>query len=156
MSHWDFRHAPDSVFSLFPSEFWCWEKQNAENIEKTWSGFSKNITVKVFGNPWQFMRLNKAITDESGKSVNDCPHKRIVMLALQPIEDSTPQFVVDGLNLFENFEVWVRPHPHQLGSIADVQSELIGMGLKNFLIRDRNDLYSELNHVDILITAFRQ
>ncbi len=154
MSWWDFRHAPQTVFSLFPSEFWCWERQNAENIEKTWLGFSDHITVKVFGNPWGYMRRNEVIKDESTESSDVLPSNQIVMIALQPIEDSIPQFVVDGLNHFEDFEVWVRPHPHQLGSISDIQAKLSGMGLKNFVIRDRNDLYSELRHVGVLVTAF--
>ena len=100
------------------------------------------------------MRRNEVIRDESAESTDDLPSNQRVMIALQPIEDSVPQFVIDGLNHFEDFEVWIRPHPHQLGSISDIRSKLSSMGLKNFVIRDRNDLYSELKHVGILITVF--
>ena len=152
MSNWDFRKAQSDVGNFFPSDFWCWTEENVRQIQTTWKGSEDIPKTSVFGNPWQFVRSKKIIDEKSariGKSSN-----RIVLVALQPIPDSFPLFMIQALKKYPDLRVWVRPHPHQIGAVSEIENAVREKGLRNFLIKSNTELYSEFEQIDLVITAF--
>lgn len=155
MSNWDFSEADPNALSLFPTEFWCWQDENKDRIKQTWKGMTDLPKAKTFGNPWQYLRTNNVVELSSNTETHvQEPKLFTILIALQPIDNSLPQFFVNALNCLDKKRVWIRPHPHQMGEISQIEMHLSDLGLADFVIRSDQDLYSEFGKIDVLVTAF--
>ncbi len=153
MSNWNFKKAPPGSLDLFPNEFWCWHDENTRRIRETWIGDTDLPRARTFGNPWQFLRA-KEIVAVSYDGESSIRSDFIVMVALQPIDDAFPDHLIDALKEIVPDQVWVRPHPHQMGVLSEIETMLKSTGLRNCSLRVEYDLYSEFEQIDVLVTAF--
>ena len=62
--------------------------------------------------------------------------------------------MIQALKKYPDLRVWVRPHPHQIGAVSEIENAVREKGLRNFLVRSNTELYSEFEQIDLVITAF--
>ncbi|WP_405377269.1 hypothetical protein [Nonlabens sp. Asnod3-A02] len=107
MAYASWSKIPKNGFSIMPKEYWCWDKESAQEINK-WA-IPVNTIAKVYGQPWL------AFTQNENKKVDTSEKEPIVLYTLQtfPLFTLENTFTPDIIKLIENSKYkWIlRLHP---------------------------------------------
>ncbi len=143
-SHMGYAQWPDVARSsnLLPTHFYVWDDNSLQTIYN-W----KNDNSKIL------LGSNKWVLDRARKVSND-----IILLTLQPIVDSLPDFVIKIIQQYNGVKKWyIRLHPRQLGEVGRIETILRNAGISDKTeVRKASfpPLTSLLIHTSLHVTFF--
>lgn len=151
-----FNALPAEGYELLPENFWFWGKESFNRNKE----FIGNNYHKLFvgGNSWMSLWLNtqyfKKLEDQvKQQHVFDNNKKINILVALQPIPDPAPKFLIDAIKQSgENTTWFIRMHPFQAKKPQEILQKFDG--IKNIETDQANSLplYLLLKHIDFVIT----
>jgi hypothetical protein len=116
-----FTKIPGKGYDLLPDHFWVWNKASFENITEWKSSEHKPF---LGGNLW--------LSKWADKPVSRLSEKPIILVSLQPVADTLPQFLLDAIvATIDKFSWFLRLHPRQMGERKQIENMLEAKGLIN-------------------------
>lgn len=119
-SYWNI---PKNGLEVLPDYFWCWSNSEVDHIS-SWPGNDKHLGVNG-GELWTAQFSEKTDPFDSHPSED----KPVILITLQPVEPSIPDFLVGAIKRSSGIIWWIRQHPLHLIEDDDFENRLKQLGI---------------------------
>ena len=152
-THW--RNIPPEGFELLPDYFWCWSKQDVENLQQGRPVFNTHHVPIIGGNQW----LTKWVDNDQlmpGKSADSylskfVKYERLILVSLQKNEDCIPDNLIEAIRNAPADWYWmIRVYPGMDYKIDEITSLFVDLHVNNveIALASKIPVYRILSHVD--------
>ncbi len=157
-SHWF--ALPENGYALLPKQYWCWGEEAEININRYRVENYPYHKTFIGGYLWlanvieKYKKKDNVIPDIVMNGKN---YQKIILVTLQPITDSPPDYLLQAMSQSPNEWLWlIRLHPRQTGEKEMIKDTLAGYQIDNYEMdyATQCSLYALLPRVDCHITAW--
>lgn len=145
-------NVPKNGYELLPSHYWMWGQESVKRKQDLCA--SEYHQAFVGGHPWLSAWLQNKFGEKTIKKTED---NITVLLALQPIENPVPDFLLDAIKESGDNVIWlVRLHPLMKKRQNEIEKRLESVDKNNCEIEEATSLplYQLLKQTDYLITLW--
>lgn len=171
IQYFGWSNIPENGYNTLPSYFWSWNRQNTEEINKSFFPLTHHQAV-AGGNAWleMWMDQNSSIVKYYERKLIEytTPTQKNILITLQPMyglggwDKNIPDWLLQTIaDSSDEYKWFIRYHHQMLGKFIQeyeqcetLLSDFIKIGKVETIISTNEPLMAVLKNMDVHITAF--